>query len=361
MCPRVLVVGGGPAGSACAITTARAGLETIVFEKGEINRDKVCGDVLLPNSQRLLSSLEVSDSIKGEGLETSKIVVYFPKFKPIELEMSVITLQRKTLDQLLRNKVEYFGGEVKHNSEIKDVRILDDKVFVTDVFGNNYYGDIVVLSTGSRTNLAQKLGFTFDENKVGAALRGYMKNGSILDHGVVYFNEDMSGYGWIFPCPENILNVGFGIYNSPDSLQYLFKRFLKEKVSAFCPNLEFTKKPRGAPLRIGLRKKDICSDRVLLIGENIDCVYDLTGDGIGPAIESGIVAGEVLVKSEIPYDLGQLKEYETMIWSRIGKTHRNFTLIKRLLSNPTFNYIFTNTLALSDAIRMSFSKYLNRI
>jgi len=47
----VVVVGGGPAGIACAYTLAKAGVETIVFERGEYPGAKnVMGGILFTNA-----------------------------------------------------------------------------------------------------------------------------------------------------------------------------------------------------------------------------------------------------------------------------------------------------------------------
>ena len=40
----VLVVGAGPAGSACAHHLAAAGLDTLLVDQHDFPRDKVCGD-----------------------------------------------------------------------------------------------------------------------------------------------------------------------------------------------------------------------------------------------------------------------------------------------------------------------------
>ena len=55
----VIVVGGGPAGSATAICCASAGKEVLLIEKGSRNRYKSCGGVLplvAPENQFLMKS-----------------------------------------------------------------------------------------------------------------------------------------------------------------------------------------------------------------------------------------------------------------------------------------------------------------
>ena len=39
------IVGGGPAGSAAAVTAARAGASVLVVDKASFPRDKCCGEI----------------------------------------------------------------------------------------------------------------------------------------------------------------------------------------------------------------------------------------------------------------------------------------------------------------------------
>ena len=58
------VIGGGPAGAAAAITTARLGAKAVLLEAGEFPRQKVCGEFVSAESLDVLRNLlrEVRDA-----------------------------------------------------------------------------------------------------------------------------------------------------------------------------------------------------------------------------------------------------------------------------------------------------------
>src|SRR4051794_14967155 len=53
----LVVIGGGPAGSAAAITAARGGASVLQLEKGALPRQRVCGEFVSPESLQLISFL----------------------------------------------------------------------------------------------------------------------------------------------------------------------------------------------------------------------------------------------------------------------------------------------------------------
>ena len=356
---KVLIVGGGPAGAACAITTARAGLETRVFERGEKYRDKVCGDALVKDAQNHLDYLGVLENIRNRSLEVNYSNFIFPNGRSFQLDLPMLILQRRSLDQIMRDAILDLGGVVNHQTEIKKIWVTESGVKLRDNNSEEYSGDILVLATGSNIHLAQSLGFNFEKSRV-SAIRGYALNKRGLNQNFVYLDKMNSGYGWVFPSQNKILNIGFHVSDTNrDSLRELFKNFINYIETHLTGDLYFLESPKGCPIRAGLRKGEIYSDRVVLVGENANTTYELTGEGITRSIESGIIAGEVINKSEPPYDARQLKKYEERIKTTMGDIHRSYHIGKFMFENGLTHSLFSSLFTRSSKARNLLSKFFN--
>ena len=62
-CFDVVVVGGGPAGLATAIETAKRGLSVALFEQQARLPDKACGEGIMPEGVRALETLGVRERL----------------------------------------------------------------------------------------------------------------------------------------------------------------------------------------------------------------------------------------------------------------------------------------------------------
>src|ERR1051326_5277384 len=60
----VAIVGGGPAGSACAAFCAAAGMRTLIIEREKFPREKVCGDCLNPECWPILRRLGIDQAVR---------------------------------------------------------------------------------------------------------------------------------------------------------------------------------------------------------------------------------------------------------------------------------------------------------
>ncbi|HJM98549.1 MAG TPA: FAD-dependent oxidoreductase, partial [Acidimicrobiales bacterium] len=81
----VIVIGGGPAGSASAIDLAKNGLRVTLLDKSEFPRDKCCGDGLTAEALRILEEIGlVTDTISNWNTITDA-VLFSPKGRRTQL------------------------------------------------------------------------------------------------------------------------------------------------------------------------------------------------------------------------------------------------------------------------------------
>ncbi len=349
---RVLIVGGGPSGSSCGITCSRGGLETIVFEKGNPYRDKACGDTI-PANQKTLANLGLIEGVKKRSFLVDSALIHGFSGERVEIRTPMMTLQRSVFDQFLRDELESRGGKVDYGVNIKGIKISDEGVEIADSSGLNYEGDFAVLATGANVSLARSLGFEYSDNPV-FALRTYIENVNKLNSNYFWLfrsKANLLGYAWAFPSPGNILNVGVGTRGKDAKLKSKLENFLQDK-KMILGNSETLTEPKGAPIRIGMRNALNYGSRVILVGENINCAYDLTAEGIGPALESGYLAGRALLSFKEGGD--SLKDYQDKLMRKREEFYKGYSQIANLVGSRYGNKLFLRILNNSEKMRVTF-------
>ena len=91
----VLVVGAGPAGSACAQWLARAGRDVLLVDQHDFPRDKVCGDGLIPDAHRALARLGVLEEVMALAQRVRHVGCIGPRGGRIDVPGSLSVLPRR--------------------------------------------------------------------------------------------------------------------------------------------------------------------------------------------------------------------------------------------------------------------------
>ena len=139
----------------------------------------------------------------------------------------------------------------------------------------------------------------------------------------LYFCPDMKGYGWCFR-KENFLNVGLGRLD-PHGLPHHvtdFVQFLKKnrKLGFDLP----TPMLGHAYLLHSNSERNLIGEGVLLVGDAAGVAYSQSGEGIRPAIESGLLAANAIIAANGKYDRATLDNYRGLLASRFGKSEKDW-------------------------------------
>jgi flavin-dependent dehydrogenase len=115
MTPDVVVIGGGPAGSAAAIRLAAIGMRVTLYEKARFPRPKLCGGFISPDALPELQELGVWDAVRqAGGCVVHRAVVQSGQGTSAEVRLPApaYSLSREKLDALLLDRARASGVAV---------------------------------------------------------------------------------------------------------------------------------------------------------------------------------------------------------------------------------------------------------
>ena len=314
----VLVVGAGPAGSACAQQLARAGFAVVLADQHAFPRDKVCGDGLIPDAHTAFGRLGVYQQVMQAAQRASHVACIGPRGGRVDVPGRVAVLPRAELDDILRRAAMAAGAQwlapARFEAPLFDgQRVYGARLKIGDA-NHEIRATWVVLATGAVPQALIAAEMCERRTPSGVALRGYVRNpamvGRISALEVVWHKQMAKGYGWIFPCPNGVFNIGVGLAQShaagPDgreamvdiNLRQMFDRFCEvyPPAAALVASGEKLGPLKGAPLRCSLEGARFSRPGLLVTGEAAGATYAFTGEGIGKAMETGVLAAETIAE-----------------------------------------------------------------
>lgn len=331
---QVLVVGAGPAGSACALALARAGLDVLLVDQHPAGRDKICGDGLIPDAHKALARLGVLDEVMRRARHVTHVGCIGPRGGRIDVPGTLAVLPRRELDLLLCEAAQRAGARflapARFEAPIEEQgRVVGARL----KYGTNTIevkATWVVLATGATPKALQSAGMCERHTPSGVALRGYVKApemvGKINALEVVWDRSVRPGYGWIFPAPDGHFNIGVGVTDSHKdlggkgrkrevNLRAIFDAFVEhyppahELLRVGQPVGQGDNWLKGAPLRCTLKGARWTRPGLMVTGEAAGSTYSFTGEGIGKAMETGLLVADALLARNLD-DEGSRAMYE---------------------------------------------------
>jgi geranylgeranyl reductase family protein len=323
----VLIVGAGPAGSAAAITLAGAGFDVVLIDQQAFPRDKICGDGLIPDAHHALRRLGMLDAVLARARSVRHVAVIGPRGGRIDVPGTLAVLPRRELDAMLCQEAVEAGARM--HAPVRFIGLLEEDQGAGEVGTRRVVGATVragdatrevratwvLIASGAPPQALMASGMCDRRTPTGVALRGYVKNLAMVDHitelEVVWHPRMRHGYGWIFPGPDGVFNIGVGVAHSHaiggDSgqsmqdinLRTMFDEFTRVHRAAgdLLAGGEWVGELKGAPLRCSLRGGKLSRPGLMVTGEAAGSTYAFTGEGIGKALETGLAAADVLIQA----------------------------------------------------------------
>lgn len=167
-----VVVGAGPAGSACALNLARKGVETVLLERGGAAGEKNVASFVLftPALERLIP--DYLDEAPLERLVADQSLLYMTENDHVQLRMRfqshgdrnlAFTAYRSKFDEWFAGKASEAGAEVLTGVLVTDLLIEDGRVVGVKVGEEELLADVVIGADGINTTVGRAAGLVTDD------------------------------------------------------------------------------------------------------------------------------------------------------------------------------------------------------
>ena len=353
----VLVVGGGPAGSAAAYWLARSGHDVTLVEKKEYPREKTCGDGLTPRAILQLQDMgfdfDVPEFHRITGLRSyagDDLMIEMPWPEHSRFPNWGGVIRRRDLDMQVARLAEKEGATIREKTTATPV--IEDGGLRSVALANGGDTEVVnprftIIADGSMNRFGRELGSERRRDyPMGMAARGYWTSPRSTDP----FLESqldmrdssgatMPGYGWVFPLGDGTVNVGVGLLST-------FKRWKHVNTSTMLNDYvegapEYwglegpLAKPMGGKLTMSFSKSPLVGSNWITIGDAAGAINPWNGEGISYAYETGRIAASHVGESIATGDPASLEDYTRQLDAEYGLYYKMARIFVRLIGNPT--------------------------
>jgi electron transfer flavoprotein-quinone oxidoreductase len=340
-----IIVGAGPAGSACALSLARKGIECIVLERGQRPGEKnVASFVLLTDVLKHLIP-DFMDDAPLERVVTEESILLLGKDDVVNIQCrfyrhlrdpSAFTAYRGKFDAWLASKAEEAGAQIITGATVTDLIIEDKSVRGVRVGDDELLADVVIGANGVNSVVAEKSGLVSrqDTSMYMLAIKevldlppetieerfNLLQNEGCCYTGIGYPSDDVGGAITLYTNRDSISLAIFGqIHMVAEGGVSLHSKYIQLKEHPFihaCLKGSTLREYQAHILSDGgrIRLKDTVGNGVILCGDAggfNNAVYV----GVPPGMACGMMAAEAteLAAQKNDFQRKSLKQYLTLM------------------------------------------------
>ncbi|HUF97126.1 MAG TPA: geranylgeranyl reductase family protein [Ilumatobacter sp.] len=391
----VVVVGGGPAGATAAIQLARVGRRVIIVERS-VAAHKPCGGLLTPRAVASLHRLQVSppagahriDHVRftfqtdgehhvGGRAELPSTSVRWPA-DPDSADHALVVarpeLNRRLLDEAVRLGVQLLDGHTATAPIVERGFVRGAQV--TDIAGTSFEirATYIIVADGANSRFGRALGtFRRPSWPLAVAQRAIFRS-TLHDASEIELvaglrdraGTPVTGYGFMFPGGDDTVTVGTVVMSTSPSFQVInMQRLLDQVIADHGERWQLDSASiqhpvvanAGGRIPTGSSVGPQAGPTFLVVGDAAGASNPLSGAGIEYAIETGVIAGDVVAEALTGGSATALQQYPKAVQARYGTYFKVGRLTTRILGNPSVHRRLAKTAATSPSAAAAYLRF----
>jgi flavin-dependent dehydrogenase len=285
------IIGGGPAGSAAAITAARFGAKVVLLEAGEFPRHRVCGEFVSAESLNVLRDLLQFTPAASQGLASAPVIdqvrfVLGRRQLRAPVTPAGISIARYELDMLLWRAAEQAGVKTQCNCEVQTIDV--DSPFQLGISCGVLHAESVIIAAGRWSRFRPRVPVPHGPKWIG--LKAHFRESKPPSSTDLYFFEH--GYCGVQAVGRDLVNACAVVRSDrAKSLEEVFA--LHPVLAERSRNWQAIMDPvTTAPLIY--RAPEPARDNLMFVGDAAAFIDPFVGDGISIALRTGCLAANEL-------------------------------------------------------------------
>jgi menaquinone-9 beta-reductase len=313
----VIIVGGGPAGSAAAIVLASSGARVALLEARRMPREKLCGEFITPECFPILSRLGVLGTVLASGANRiTTLTLSVPQVPLITASIrdfspggeSALGLSRKRFDAILFEEAARSGAECIEGVAVRNCTFGEcgadgvEGVRLRESTPVKFQGSIIIDASGKNSRIAATADRRAPQSRGSRlyAVKTHLERVAGVED-QVELNIFPGGYGGLSRVEDGTTNVC--LITTDDVLKksgHDRSKILRDTImkNPLARERLGSAKIAGEWLTVGplsFGTRHLSRDRVIAVGDASGMIDPFTGTGIQIALRTGEAAAEAIL------------------------------------------------------------------
>ena len=305
----VLIIGGGPAGAACAWALRRHGVDCLVLERAAFPRVKLCAGWITPD---VFSDLQLDPTDYPHGLTRLKGLRLSVGGLRLQLPSRQLEVRRAEFDAFLLQR----AGVRTATHHVRNIERTHDGYIVDGAFSGRY----LVGAGGTHCPVART--FFVDANPRSTdtliVTQEEEFRAQVADTSAAgtchlwFFTDGLPGYAWYVPKVGDWVNIGVGgkaatLGARGDTIRRHWE-LLVERIEALDLVRGHVYAPKGHAYYVRDSRREVCVGNAFVVGDAAGLATADMGEGIAVAIKSGLAAAEAIATGT-SYTVGGIRRW----------------------------------------------------